>query len=107
MKKVEAYVKAHRVDEVTLALHKINRLGGMTVSEARGVGRGHPADHGFDEYHRIARIEVFCLDELAEPVVETIEKAAHTGLRGDGKVYVLPVENAVRISSGERGCEAV
>jgi nitrogen regulatory protein PII len=107
MKKIEAYIKAHRLDDVTLALHKVEHLGGMSVTEARGVGRGRPAQHGFDEFHRIARIEVFCLDELAESVVTTIEKAAHTGLRGDGKVYVLPVENAVRISTGERGRQAI
>jgi nitrogen regulatory protein PII len=107
MKKIEAYIKTHRLDEVSRALHGVKTLGGITVTDARGFGRGRGPDRAADDFHPIARIEVFCLDELTESVVTTIEKAAHTGLRGDGKVYVLPVENAVRISTGERGRQAV
>jgi nitrogen regulatory protein PII len=110
MKKIEAFIKAHRLDDVSLALHRVEWLGGMTVTDARGFGRGRSGggpgnDPG--DFHQIVRIEVFCSDELASTVVETIEQAAHTGLRGDGKVYVIPVEEAVRISTGERGREAV
>ncbi|QNN25157.1 P-II family nitrogen regulator [Planctomycetales bacterium ZRK34] len=107
MKKIEAFIKAHRLDDVTLALHHVEGLTGMTVSEARGFGRGRGAEHNPDDFHQVVRIEVFCADALADKVVQTIEHAGHTGLRGDGKVYVLPVEQAVRISSGERGEVAV
>ena len=103
MKKIEAFIKAHRLDDVSLALHRVETLGGMTMTDARGFGRGRGPKHDPSDFHRIVRIEVFCSDELAPTVVATIEKAAHTGLRGDGKVYVIPVEDAVRISTGERG----
>lgn len=111
MKKVEAFIKTHRLDEVTLALHKVAGLTGMTVTDARGFGRsatdGPSGGETFGDYVPIVRIEVFCSDVLAPNVTETIERAAHTGLRGDGKVYTIPVEEAVRISTGERGEAAV
>lgn len=107
MKKVEAFIKAHQLDDVTLSLHHVDGLTGVTVNEARGFGRGRGSEHNPDDFHQVVRIEVFCADALAETVVQTIERAGHTGLRGDGKVYVIPVEQAVRISSGERGEAAV
>lgn len=113
MKKIEAFVKKHRLDEVVLAIHRVEGLTGMTVTDARGFGRGgaaskmRPTPQMIHDFAEVTRIEVFCHDKLAGEVVETIEKAAHTGLRGDGKVYVLAVEQAVRISSGERGETAV
>lgn len=103
MKKIETFIKAHRLDGVTLALHHVEGLTGMTVSEARGFGRGRGSEHNPGDFHHVVRIEVFCADALVDTVVQTIERTAHTGLRGDGKIYVLPVEQAVRISSGERG----
>lgn len=105
MKKIEAFIKAHRLDDVTRAMHHVEGLGGMTVTDARGFGRG--ASDGPNEMHKVVRIEVFCTAELAPDVVGTIESAAHTGLRGDGKVYVIPVEDAVRISTGEHGDAAL
>lgn len=107
MKKIEAFIKSHRLDEVSLALHNVEALGGMTLTDARGFGRARGPANDPGDFHKIVRIEVFCSDELAPTVVETIEKSAHTGLRGDGKVYVIPVEEAVRISTGERGHAAL
>lgn len=115
MKKVEAFIKAHRLDEVIRVLEGLEGVTGVTVTNVHGFGRGRGGMSGRPEemtemtgkFLRTARIEVFCRDELAEEVVGTIEQAAHTGLRGDGKVYVLPVEQAVRISTGERGETAV
>ena len=107
MKKIEAFVKAHRLDDVSLALHRIETLGGMTVTDARGFGRKGGDNTDPADFHKTVRIEVFCSDQLAPTIVDTIEKAAHTGLRGDGKVYVIPVEEAVRISTGERGKAAL
>jgi nitrogen regulatory protein PII len=113
MKHIIAYIKPHRLSKVTLALHKIESLTGMSALDVRGFGRGREKD----EPHRIVedlvdyvphvKIEIFCKDEMAEKVVATIEKEAHTGLRGDGKIYVSTVDDAVRISSGERGDDAV
>lgn len=107
MKKIEAFIKSHRLDDVALALHRIETLGGMSATEVRGFGRKRDEAPQSADFHHTVRIEVFCSDQLATTVVDTIEKAAHTGLRGDGKVYVLPVEEAVRISTGERGHTAL
>lgn len=113
MKKVEAFIKRDRIDAVSRAVHHVDGITGMTLTDARGFGRGHtgdemhPSEEMIHDFHDVARIEVFCRDEIAEPVISAIEQAAHTGLRGDGKVYVLPVEKALRISSGERGEAAV
>ncbi len=113
MKKIEAFIKSHRLTEVSRALSRIEGLTGMTVVDARGFGRGgiqrpnYKSLDKFDSYKAIARLEVFCKDELAETVVSTIEHTAHTGLRGDGKIYVMPVDGAARISTGERDDAAV
>lgn len=107
MKKIEAFIKSHRLDDVAHALHRIETLGGMSATEVRGFGRKLDKVPKSSDFHQTVRIEVFCSDQLAKTVVDTIEKAAHTGLRGDGKVYVLPVEEAVRISTGERGHTAL
>ena len=113
MKKIKAYIKSHRLSEVTLALHKVENLPGMSVTEVKGFGRECESDehqhHNDDpgDFMMISKIEIFCLDEQIEMLLDTIEKAAHTGLCGDGKIYVLNVEQAVRISTGQRGEEAV
>ena len=113
MKEVKAFIKPHKLTVVTQALHNIEGLTGMSVNDVKGFGRGR----GEGEKDRIildmiayvphVKIEIVCHDELVEEVVSTIEKAAHTGLRGDGKIYVSNVEEAVRISTGERGDEAI
>ena len=105
MKKIEAFIKSHRLDELIEALHHLDGLKGMTTTDVRGFGRGRP--DGVRDFKSNTKIEVFCSDEMAEMVVSTVEKATHTGLRSDGKIYVIPVEEAVRISTGERGEEAV
>ncbi len=105
MQKVEAFIKSHRLDELVLAIQQIKGITGMSVTDARGFGRGKP--DGSRELSKNTKIEVFCKDELADIVVTTIEKAAHTGLRSDGKIYVIPVGDAVRISTGRRGADAV
>jgi nitrogen regulatory protein PII len=113
MKKIEAFIKSYRLNDVTRALHCVEGLTGMTITDARGLGRGgvdqceYKPSEKLGIFQSIIRIEVFCRDELADTVVSTIEKAAHTGLRGDGKIYVISVEEAVRISVGERGELAV
>jgi nitrogen regulatory protein PII len=113
MKKIEAYIKSHRLVEVVEELHMIEGLTGVSVHDIKGFGRTR--DNG--EHVRIVdntvnwephvKIEVFCLDEIAEAVIGAILKGAHTGLRADGKIYVSPVADAVRISTRERGDKAV
>ncbi len=107
MKHIIAYIKPHKLSEVTLALHKVEGLTGMTVLDVKGFGRGRKGKTSLEEqlYDFVphVKIEIFCVDELVEEITTTIEKAAHTGLRGDGKIYICDAHEAVRISSGERG----
>lgn len=113
MKKISAYIKPHRLSAVTLALHQVAGLSGMSVSNMRGFGRGrakeapHRIREDLVDFIASVKIEIVCHDDLVEEVVETIRREAHTGLRGDGKIYVAPIEDAVRISTGERGEAAV
>ncbi len=107
MKEVKAYIKPSRLIEVTAALHKVKGLTGMSFFEVKGFGRRHleAKEHGKNEdvfdYIVHVRVDVLCKDELADTIVDTIRKAAHTGLRGDGKIYVSDVGKVVRISTGE------
>ncbi|MCL4216193.1 MAG: P-II family nitrogen regulator [Candidatus Hydrogenedentes bacterium] len=112
MKEIRAYIKPHKLSEVTLALHGVDGLTGMSVIDACGFGRRHkPARHekGEDAFDHVActKLEIVCSDELANAVVATILKHAHTGLKGDGKIYVYEVQDAIRISTGEHGRSAI
>lgn len=113
MKEIKAYIKPHKLQDVTLALHKVEGLTGMSVVDVRGFGRSrgkdspHRAVDDVVDYVPHVKIEIVCLDSMVEEVISTIEKAAHTGLRGDGKIYVTNVETAVRIETGDRGEAAV
>ena len=107
MKMIIAFVKEEKIDEVMLALHKIEGLSGCSSSDIRGFGRDRAAAEISLNYTPHIRLELACRKDLVERVVTTIEEAAHTGLRGDGKIYVISIDNAVRISSGRRGEGAV
>lgn len=113
MKEIKAYIKPHKLTEVTMNLQQIEGLTGVSVSDIRGFGRSRarnaPDKFTEDSIDFIPRIklEIVCRDDLVNLIVTTIEKAAHTGLRGDGKIYVSDVEAAVRISTGERGDRAI
>ncbi|NOX38313.1 MAG: P-II family nitrogen regulator [Calditrichaeota bacterium] len=111
MKHIIAYIKPHKLSPVTLALQKIENLPGMTVLEVKGFGRcaekkASLEDQLYDFVPHI-KIEIFCPDNMVDELVSTIEREAHTGLKGDGKIYVCDAEQAVRISTGERGDAAV
>ena len=107
MKKIEAIIKPYKLDEVKDALTGMGVIG-MTVSEVRGFGRqkGHTelyrgSEYTIDFLPKI-RIEIVVADGVVDKVVDTIASAAKTGSIGDGKVFVTPVEMAVRIRTGER-----
>ncbi len=112
MKKIEAIVKPFKLEEVKNTLTKIG-VQGMTVTEARGFGRqkGHAEFYRGTEYKvdfiPKSKIELIVTDELVTQVIETIERAAKTGKIGDGKIFVSPVEEVIRIRTGERGKEAI
>ncbi len=112
MKKIEAVIKPFKLDEVKEALQEIG-LKGMTVSEVKGFGRqkGHTelyrgAEYVVDFLPKV-KVEVVLEDELVEKAVDAIQKAAKTDRIGDGKIFVIPVEDAVRIRTGERGVDAL
>jgi nitrogen regulatory protein PII len=113
MKQVIAYIKPHKLENVMLALHKIEGLTGISVLEIRGCGRSRKTSTDFifdtDSFGLMSRLkfEIACHDAMVELVVAAIQKSAHTGLRGDGKIYVLPVLDALRISTSEVGEIAV
>jgi nitrogen regulatory protein P-II 1 len=112
MKKIEAIIKPFKLDEVKEALQEIG-LQGITVTEARGFGRqkGHTelyrgAEYVVDFLPKV-KIEVVVEDSQVDKTVDAIISAARTGRIGDGKIFVLPVEDAIRIRTGERGADAV
>ncbi len=112
MKKIEAIIKPFKLDEVKEALHEVG-VTGMTVTEAKGFGRqkGHTelyrgAEYVVDFLPKV-KLEVVVDDGLADRVVEAIQTAAQTGRIGDGKIFVSPVDRAVRIRTGEQDSDAV
>jgi nitrogen regulatory protein P-II 1 len=112
MKKIEAIIKPFKLDEVKNALHEVG-ITGMTVSEVKGFGRqkGHTevyrgAEYVIDFLPKI-KIEVVLEDAIAERAVQAIQDSARTDKIGDGKIFVLPVEQAIRIRTGETGPDAV
>jgi len=112
MKKIEAVIKPFKLDEVKEALHEIG-VQGMTVTEVKGFGRqkGHTelyrgAEYVVDFLPKI-KLEIAVSEDLVDKVVEAIASSANTGRIGDGKIFVTPLEQAVRIRTGERGDEAL
>ncbi|WP_165989558.1 P-II family nitrogen regulator [Streptomyces sp. YIM 98790] len=112
MKLITAVIKPHRVDEVKDALQAFG-VHGMTVTEASGYGRqrGHTEVYRGAEYTvdlvPKTRLEILCEDDDAEQLIDVIVKAARTGKIGDGKVWSVPVETAVRVRTGEVGPDAL
>ena len=112
MKKIEAIIKPFKLDEVKDALNQVG-LKGITVLEAKGFGRqkGHTelyrgAEYVVDFLPKV-KLEIIVSDDVTSQVVETIERAARTGRIGDGKIFVMPMEEVVRIRTGERGANAL
>jgi nitrogen regulatory protein PII len=112
MKKIEAIIKPFKLDDVKEALNDIG-IQGMTVSEVKGYGRqkGHKeiyrgAEYVVDFIPKL-KIEVVVDAARAEEVIETITNASNTGKLGDGKIFVLPVDQAVRVRTGEKGKDAL
>ena len=112
MKKIEAVIKPFKLDDVKEALNEIG-IQGMTISEVKGYGRqkGHKeiyrgAEYVVDFIPKI-KIEIVIDTDQANQVVDKIREAANTGKIGDGKIFVLPVEQAVRVRTGETGVDAI
>ena len=112
MKKIEAIIKPFKLDEVKEALQEVG-VQGITVTEAKGFGRqkGHTelyrgAEYVVDFLPKV-KIEIVIEDSRVEASVEAIQKAARTGRIGDGKIFILNVEEAIRIRTGETGADAI
>jgi len=112
MKKIEAIIKPFKLDEVKEALHEIG-LKGMTVLEAKGFGRqkGHTelyrgAEYVVDFLPKV-KLEIVVEDEMLDRAVEAIQTSAHTGRIGDGKIFIVPIEDSIRVRTGERGHDAI
>ncbi|GMN03227.1 P-II family nitrogen regulator [Erythrobacter sp. MTPC3] len=112
VKKIEAIIKPFKLDEVKEALHEIG-VSGITVTEARGFGRqkGHTelyrgAEYVVDFLPKV-KLEVVVADDQADRVVEAVAAAAQTGRIGDGKIFVSPIETALRIRTGETNDDAI
>lgn len=112
MKKIEAIIKPFKLDDVKEALQEVG-IQGLSVIEAKGFGRqkGHTelyrgAEYVVDFLPKV-KIEVVVSDDMLDPVVEAIVSAAKTGKIGDGKIFVMDVQQAIRIRTGEDGAEAL
>jgi nitrogen regulatory protein P-II 1 len=112
MKKIEAIIRPFKVDDIREALSEIG-VKGMTLSEVKGYGRqkGHTEVYRGSEYNvdflPKAKIEIVVKDDMLERVIATIIKAAKTGQVGDGKIFISPIEDVIRIRTEESGEEAV
>jgi len=112
MKKIEAIIKPFKVDDVKEALNEIG-IKGMTISEVKGYGRqkGHKeiyrgAEYVVDFIPKV-KLEIIVAAVQVDEVVDRIRQAANTGKIGDGKIFVLPVEEVIRVRTGEKGREAI
>lgn len=112
MKKVEAIIKPFKLEEVKEALTELG-ITGMTISEVKGYGRqkGHTEMYRGAEYkvefNPKTKVELVVDSSVVERVVDAIRSAANTGKIGDGKIFVLPVDDVMRIRTGEQGKEAI
>jgi nitrogen regulatory protein P-II 1 len=112
MKMIVVYLPTEQVDRVVEALVEA-RLHGLSVSDAKGFGQEHDSSHpdyksfiGVD-WTRKSRLELVCRDDEVDSLLDAVYHAAHRGRRGDGKVFVLPVDDVLRLKTGERGDAAL
>jgi nitrogen regulatory protein P-II 1 len=113
MKEIKAIIRPFKLLDVTEELHKIDGLPGVTVSEIKGFGKSRARNakdkivYEMVEFIPRIKLEVVVQDEMADAVVNVIQKVAHTGNTGDGKIFVMNVEETVKIRTNERGRDAI
>ena len=111
MKMIIAIIQPFMLNKLTSELEMINDFPGMTVSDVRGFGRRVDSQGKqlteLQPYHAKTRVEIAVREEMVETVVEKIKRFARTGNHGDGKIFVIPVESALRIRTGERDEDAI
>ncbi len=115
MKEIKAIIRPFKLLDVVSDLQKLENLPGVTISEIRGFGKSKGRDaeekekimDGLISYVQKVKIEVVVPDEMVETVVNTIQTKAHTGNPGDGKIFVYPVDEVIKIRTNERGTAAI
>lgn len=116
MKMIAAVIQPFMLNKLTRALEEIEDFPGMTVMDVQGFGREkahhepgslHSRIEDVVDFVKKVRVEIVAHDSMVDQIVQTIAQTAHTGNRGDGKIFVLPVEHAVRIKTGEAGDAAI
>lgn len=113
MKEIKAVIRPSKLLEVTEELHRIDGLPGVTVSEIKGFGKGRAKNakdkvvYEMVEFIPRIQLEVVVNDEMLDEVVNVIQKFSHTGNTGDGKIFVVNVEDIVKIRTNERGRDAI
>jgi nitrogen regulatory protein P-II 1 len=113
MKEIKAIIRPFKLLEVAEALKKIKGLPGVTISDIRGFGKSRAREaedkvlYELVEFVPRIKLEVVVADEMAEEVIDVIQKYSHTGQAGDGKIFVINVEEIVKIRTNERGPEAI
>ena len=113
MKEIKAVIRPSKLLEVTEELHRIEGLPGVTVSEIKGFGKGRARNakdkvvYELVEFIPRIQLEVVVNDEMVEEVVNVIQRFSHTGNTGDGKIFVVNVEETVKIRTNERGKDAI
>ena len=113
MKEIKAIIRPSKLLEVTEELHEIEGLPGVTISEIKGFGKGRAKTakdkvmYEMVEFIPRIQLEVVVHDEMVDEVVNVIQKCAHTGNTGDGKIFVSTVDEIVKIRTNERGIDAI
>jgi nitrogen regulatory protein PII len=112
MKMILAFLPPHRLEKVARRLQHLDGFPGMTVTEARGYGREKGRDDAdaaaqLTDFTPTVRMEIMLSDDQVDEVLDVIYEVAHSGSRGDGKIFILPLSDALRIKTGERGSAAV
>jgi len=112
VKKIEAIVKPFKLDDIKDRLDELG-VQGMTVSEVKGFGRGggkapiYPGAEYIIDFTPKIKIEIVVTDDLVHPLIDALLESAYTGHVGDGKIFVIPIDEAIRIRTGERGPQAL
>jgi nitrogen regulatory protein P-II 1 len=108
MKEIKAIIRPFKLTDVLTELHSIKGLPGITVSEIKRFGEGgaKEIDTGLVDFVAEIKIEVVVPDQLVEKTVSVIQKTAHTGNSGDGKIFILPVDDVIKIRNNERGLKS-
>lgn len=113
MKEIKAIIRPFKLDDVITALHKIEGLPGITISEIKGFGKSKAKDskesikEGLHDFVEKVKLELVVHNDIVDRVVNTIQQIAHTGNPGDGKIFVVEVSNTIKIRTNERGEKAI